>query len=249
MKLQKLEWALAARKLVPLIAAGRMRSDVTEPFIHGTYLEAWFRCLKCSKEFTHSCRTGIFASKGAFDTYRMFGPLEDLNYSDWWLTKGHSFFSESITTLQVTLYMQRKDAGVFSVSVDASQDTSSQLAGREFGFWLHQISLLNAGEGLLSEAPLAWPIFKSRISYEAISQLVSIVEIHDQVIRNAPGTNQWQIGEQLRLNPKAMPRPGDFPSLITEKHRVMGQTVSCYLKKGRALVNNACKGIFPKYGA
>jgi hypothetical protein len=145
--------------------------------------------------------------------------------------------------------MQRKDTGVFSVSVDAAQEISSQLAGREFGFWLDQISLLNAGEGLLSEAPLAWPIFKSRISYEAISQLVSIVEIHDQIIRNAPRTNLWQIGEQLRLNPKAMPRPGDFPSLVTEKHRVMGQTVSCYLKKGKGLVDNACKGVFPKFKA
>ena len=247
MKLQKLEWGMAARKLIPLIAAGRLRSEATEPFIHGTYLEAWFRCLKCSKEFTHSCRTGIFMSKGAAETYRLFGPLEDLNYSDWWMSKGHNFFSESITTLQVTLYMQRKDTGVFSVSVDAAQDISSQLAGLEFGFWLDQITLLNAREGLLSKAPLAWPIFKSRISYEAISQLVSIVEIHDQIIRNAPGTNLWQIGEQLRLNPKAMPKQCDFPSLITEKHRVMGQTVSCYLKKGKGLVDNACKGVFPKY--
>ena len=139
MKLQKLEWGMAARKLIPLIASGRLRSDVTEPFIHGTYLEAWFRCLKCSKEFTHSCRTGIFMSEGAAETYRLFGPLEDLNYSDWWMSKGHSFFSESITTLQVTLYMQRKDTGVFSVSVDAAQEISSQLAGREFGFWLDQI--------------------------------------------------------------------------------------------------------------
>ena len=56
-----------------------------------------------------------------------------------------------------------------------------------------------------------------------------------------------QTARQLRLNPKAMPRPGDFPSLITEKHRVMGQTVSCYLKKGKGLVDNACKGVFPKY--
>ena len=53
---------MAARKLIPLIAAGRLRSEATEPFIHGTYLEAWFRCLKCSKEFTHSCRTGMFMS-------------------------------------------------------------------------------------------------------------------------------------------------------------------------------------------
>jgi len=249
MKLQKLEWGKAARKLIPLIAAGRLRSEATEPFIHGTYLEAWFRCLKCSKEFTHSCRTGMFMSEGAAETYRLFGPLEDLSYSDWWMSKGHSFFSESITTLQVTLYMQRKDTGVFSVSVDAAQDISSQLAGREFGFWLDQISLLNARGGLLSGAPLSWPIFRSRISYEAISQLLSIMEIHDQIIRNAPETKLWQIGEQIRLNPRAMPKLGDFPIDIADKHKAMGQAVSSYLRKGRALAVNACRGAFPKFEA
>jgi len=93
--------------------------------------------------------------------------------------KGHEYFSESITTLQVTLYVKRKSGDAFEITVDALQDVSSQLAGKEFGFWLDQISLLNAREGLLSEAPLSWPIFKSRISYDAISQLLSIMEIHD----------------------------------------------------------------------
>ena len=102
-------------------------------------------------------------------------------------------------------------------------------------------------EGLLSEAPLSWPIFSSRISYDAISQLLSIMEIHDQIIRNAPKTKLWQIGEQLRLNPKAMPKFGDFPIDIADKHKAMGQTVSSYLKKGQSLVNNASNGIFPKY--
>ena len=246
MKVQRREWC-KQKNLIPLIAAGRLRSEITEPFIYGTYLELWWRCLKCSKEFTQSCRTGIFTSKNAYKTYCMFGAVEDMTFQDWWMTKGHEYFSESITTLQVTLYVKRKSGDAFEITVDALQDVSSQLAGKEFGFWLDQISLLNAREGLLSEAPLSWPIFNSRISYDAISQLLSIMEIHDQIVRNAPRTKLWQIGEQLRLNPQAMPKFGDFPIDISDKHKAMGQTVSSYLRKGRGLINNASNGVFPKY--
>ena len=104
------------------------------------------------------------------------------------MSKGHEYFSESITTLQVKLFVKHKNVDSFEITVDAFQDVSSQLAGKEFGFWLDQISLLNAREGLLSAAPLSWPIFYSRITYDAISQLLNIMEIHEQIVRNAPET-------------------------------------------------------------
>jgi len=246
MKVQRWEWC-TQRKLVPLIASGRLRSEITEPYIYGTYLELWWRCLKSSKEFIQSCRTGIFTSKGAYATFCLFGSVEDMTFQEWWIRKGHDYFSQSITTLQVTLFVKRKNVDAFEITVDAFQDMSSQLAGQEFGFWLEQIFLLNTKQGLLSEAPLSWPIYQSRISYEAIAQLLNIMEIHEQIIRNAPSTKLWQIGEQLKLNPKAMPKFGDFPVDLADKHKAMGQTVSNYLKKANGLVKNASNGLFPKY--
>jgi hypothetical protein len=235
------------RNLIFFIASGRLRAEQTEPFIYDTYLELWWRCLKFSKEFTQSCRTGIFTSEGAYKTFCMFGDLHDMTYRDWWITRGHEFFSESITTLQVTLFVKYKNTDAFRITVDALQEVSSQLAGKEFGFWLDQIGLLNAKNGLLSDAPLAWPIYRSRISYEVISQLLSILEIHNQIIRNAHKTYLWQIGEQLKLNPRAMPKFNDYPSDISDKHKAMGQTVSNYLRKGQRLVDNAYRGNFPRF--
>ena len=246
MKVHKQE-TCRQKKLIPFIASGRLRSEITEPFIYGTYLELWWRCLKCSNEFTQSCRTGIFTSKSAYTTYCMFGSVEGMTFQSWWMSKGHEYFSESITTLQVTLFVKRKNIDAFEITVDAFQDVSSQLAGKEFGFWLDQICLLNSREGLLSEAPLSWPIFHSRITYDTILQLLNIIEIHDQIIRNAPHTKLWEIGEQLRLNPKAMTKHGDFPTEVADKHKAMGQTMSNYLRKGRGLVDNACRGFFPRY--
>ena len=247
MKVQRKIRSTGTEELIPFIATGRLRSEITEPFIYGTYLEAWWRCLRCSKEFTQSCRTGIFTTEGAYKMFCMFGTVEGITFQNWWVAKGHEYFSESITTLQVKLFVKRQNVNAFEITVDAFQDVSSQLAGKEFGFWHDQICLLNAREGLLSEAPLSWPIFRNRISYEVISQLLDIMEIHDQIIRSAPETKLWQIGEQLKLNPRAMPRPEDYPTDIADKHKIMGQTVSNYLRKGKALVDNAYNGVFPKY--
>ena len=247
MKVTKLAWGRSSQHLARIISMGELEPEVTEPLVHGTYLEVWWRCLKFSKEFTQSSRTGIFRSDAACKTFAMFGSLEDMTFHDWWKCRGHDFFSASITTLQVTLYVKRKNQDIFEIAVDAFQDVSTALAGKEFGFWLDQIFLLNTKSGLLSEAPLCWPIFRSRITYETISQLLWIMEIHDQIIRNAPNTKLWQIGEQLKLNPQAIPKKGDFFSDVSDKHKVMGQTVSSYLRKGNALVANACNGVFPRY--
>ncbi len=77
--------------------------------------------------------------------------------------------------------------------------------------------LLNAREGMLSEAPLSWLIFRSGIYYDTISQLLSIMENGHQIICNAPRTKLWQIAKQLRLNPQAMTEFRDFPFDISNK--------------------------------
>ena len=177
----------------------------------------------------------------------MFGAVEDTTFQDWWMDKGHEYFSESITTLQVTLFVKRQHVNAFEITVNAFQDVSSYLAGKEFGFWHDQICLLNSREGLLSDAPLSWPIFRSRISYQVISQLLNILEIHDQFVRNAPSAKLWQMGEQLGLNPLAMPKHGDCPTDISDKHKTMGKTVSSYLRKGKCLIDNASNGVFPRF--
>jgi predicted NodU family carbamoyl transferase len=55
----------------------------------------------------------------------MFGTLEDMTFQDWWTSKGHEYFSESITTLQVTLYVKRKSGDAFEITVDALKRATS----------------------------------------------------------------------------------------------------------------------------
>jgi hypothetical protein len=100
---------------------------------------------------------------------------------------------------------------------------------------------------MLSSAPKAWSIYKSRITPEAIKLHLDVLEAHDTIKHSAPSTKLWRIGEQMRLNPKAMTRSGDTPNEQTAKHIIMGHTVSEMVRKGQGLVANACEGTFPRY--
>jgi hypothetical protein len=112
---------------------------------------------------------------------------------------------------------------------------------------VYQLRLLQGQSGMLSAAPKAWSIYKSRITPDAIKLHLDVLEAHDTIKHSASSTKLWRIGEQMRLNPKATTRFGDTPNEQTAKHIVMGHTVSGLVRKGHGLVANACEGVFPKY--
>ena len=118
-------------------------------------------------------------------------------------------------------------------------EISNELVGDEVSFLVQQMRLLDGQSGMLSSAPKAWSIYKSRITPEAIKLHLDVLEAHDTVKRHAPSTKLWRIGEQLRLNPKAITRSGDTPNEQTAKDITMGQTVSEMVRKGQGLVANA----------
>jgi len=141
---------------------------------------------------------------------------------------------------------QRKKASC-RITLDVDDETSAELVGDEVSFLVKQMRLLEGQSGMLSSAPKAWSIYKSRITPEAIKLHLDVLEEHDTIKHSAPSTKLWRIGEQMRLNPKAMTRSGDSPNEQTAKHITMGQTVSEMVRKGQGLVANACEGVFPRY--
>jgi hypothetical protein len=55
----------------------------------------------------------------------MFGAVEDMTFRDWWMAKGHEYFSQSIAILLVTLFVTQKHIDAFEITVDAFQDVST----------------------------------------------------------------------------------------------------------------------------
>lgn len=142
--------------------------------------------------------------------------------------------------------LHKASAGL-SIHIEADDQIPDHFAGQEFGFLLQQARLIAGSSSLLSAAPLAWSIYRSRITTHAITQHLDVLEAHDTILHNAPRTKLWKIGEQMNLNRRAMTKIGDSPKEQTDKHIKMGQTVSDLVRKGQGLVDNACDGFFPRY--
>ena len=247
MKLQTQISAKSGQALLQSIASGDMTAHGSEPLIYGGYLEVWFRCLKLSKQYIHNCRTGLFGSQGAANTFKLFGCLEHFTLREWWHERGCENFGRSMATFKIRLVVAQRKKASCRITLDVDDETSAELVGDEVSFLVQQMRLLQGQCGMLSSAPKAWSIYKSRITPEAIKLHLDVLEAYDTVKRNAPSTKLWRIGEQMRLNPKAMIRSGDTPNEQTAKHITMGQTVSEMVRKGQGLVTNACEGVFPRY--
>ena len=247
MKLETQISANGGKPLMQAIASGGMTAAGSEPFIYGGYLEVWFRCLKLSKQYIQNCRTGIFGSQGAANTFKLFGCLEHLTLREWWHERGCQNFGCSIATFKVRLVVAQRKTSSCRITLDADDETPAELVGDEVSFLVEQMRLLQGQSGMLSSAPKSWSIYKSRITPEAIKLNLDVLEAHDTFKRNEPSSKLWRIGEQMRLNPKAMTKIGDAPKEQTDKHIKMGQTVSELVRKGQGLVANACEGVFPRY--
>lgn len=166
---------------------------------------------------------------------------------EWWHERGCQNFGRSLATFKVRLVVAQRKKTSCRITLDADDETPPELVGDEVSFLVQQMRLLQNQSGMLSSAPRAWSIYKSRITPEAIKLHLDVLEAHDIIKHNAPSTKLWRIGEQMRLNPKAMTKIGDAPKEQIDKHIKMGQTVSEFIRKGQGLVANACEGVFPRY--
>lgn len=247
MKLETQKSASSGKPFMLAMDTGAVSAAGSEPFIYGGYLEAWFRCLKLSKQYIHNCRTGLFGSQGAANTFKLFGCLEHFTLREWWHERGCENFGRSMATFKVRLVVTQRKTDSCRITLDVDDETLTELVGNEVSFLVQQMRLLQGQSGMLSSAPKAWSIYKSRITPEAIKLHLDVLEAHDTIKHGAPSTKLWRIGEQMRLNPKAMTRSGDAPNEQTAKHITMGQTVSEMVRKGQGLVANACEGRFPRY--
>ena len=142
------------------VAAAEVQGVESEPCLCGSYLEAWFRCLQLSKQYTHNCRTGLFGSQGAANTFQLFGSVEDCTLQEWWCERGCENFGRSMATFKVRLVVAQRKKGSCRITLDADDETPAGLVGDEISFMVYQLRLLQGQCGMLSAAPKAWSILQ-----------------------------------------------------------------------------------------
>lgn len=218
----------------------------SENFVKGSYLESWFFALKNSNQYIQNSRTGIFPDQKSFDTYGLFGSIEFISFADWWVSRGFDKFCDGFFSLKFKFISNSKQKNCICLSLDVEKDAPMEILGNDFVAVVSQFRKIYECGGYLSCAPMAWLLYRNRISSKSIIEYLKIYEACENYKRNSSSVKLWKIGEQFKLNPRAMVKASDSPSEIVEKHIVMGQTVSAACRKGRLLALNASKGVFPK---
>jgi len=155
-------------------------------------------------------------------------------------------FSPDFISLKYKFISKSKQDNCIGISLDVKKDISLELVANDFVSLVGQFRRIYDCGGYLSCAPMAWMIYKNRISSKSIIEYLKIYKACENYRRNSSTIKLWKIGEQFKLNPRAMVKSSDSPAEIVEKHIVMGQTVSAACRKGKLLALNASNGIFPK---
>jgi hypothetical protein len=177
-----------------------------------SYLGAWFEALKHSPHYMQTCRSGLFNSEASFKTYEMFGSVEDLNFEQWWASKGLDEFGYGCIKLEEGYEITYESIGSdlkVTLSLPVSQPT------KVIGIDGLALALNNKFRGLLSDKPVMWPFFKAKISPYAISKSLQVVKAC-QSFAKAGKFKMWEIGEQLNLKKASISQPGDWRIDLTD---------------------------------
>ena len=212
----------------------------SENFVKGSYLESWFFALKNSNQYIQNSRTGIFPDQKSFETYGLFGPIEFISFADWWRSRGFDKFCDGFFSLKFKFISNSKQKKCIGLSLDVEKGIPIEMLGNDFVTVVSHFRKIYECGGYLSCAPMAWLLYRNRISSKSIIEYLKIYEACENYKRNSSSVKLWKIGEQFKLNPRAMVKASDSPSEIVEKHIVMGQTVSGRPCKTPATRMNAC---------
>lgn len=212
-------------------------------WLRQSYLGAWFYTLKQSAHYTQMARTGMFHSQAGYETYLLFGTIEDLCFEQWWVLRGCASFGKGEFALNpgcLVQYQAEQDA----LKVSFCFTTQAYAAGSRL---MDALALARcACTKVLSFRPVTWPFFTSRVSAAAVFRSLDVVHACSAVGRRGQ-IKLYEIGERLKLSSAVIGQPGDRGLVLADKHAAMSKLVSAERRRGLALTSNAARGVFPSY--
>ncbi len=137
-----------------------------------SYLGAWFETLKQSAHYTQMSRTGLFQTEASYQTYLLFGTVEDLAFEQWWTVRGRQTFGHGefpLTPDCLVQYQAEQDAFKLTFCYSAQTYAASFRL-----FDALEIARCACGK-MLSLRPVIWPFFKSRVSPAAVFRSLDVV--------------------------------------------------------------------------
>ncbi len=214
-------------------------AESTLPVAAQSYLVPWFEALliansfRCDNTISSGCLGHVLDD---------FGDVCGHNFASWWLTTGFQHLGAAMTDVQISYPAKRGGRGAHVASFVISLELSPESTQQQLTFLVEQLAHFETG--VLSSSPLLWPSFHSALTIQRLCLYLKVL----RAVIDLPQDAQHKIltvGQTLNLVPKQKLRTYDLVGERTDKRDAIVHLTYDYFQKGRALVINAARGIFP----
>lgn len=212
----------------------------------GTLYETWFNALQLSPHYQLLCETNEFPSDEAKRTYELFGDLRNIVFDTWWIEVGYGIFAEKKPFNKVAVNNQTDDFGedVKVLHLEIPLNVSPKTLRAQFDnlLELHHPHYKDFDRWHASTAPVRME--SRKLTSVSLNICLDVYRLF--LDKSKQGDAQlYEIGEELRINPKYAIKHSDRPVEVAEKHIKMSSAVSEHLEKAKNLVAHATEGRFP----
>jgi len=204
----------------------------------------WYEFLRRNEDYRRCCESG---GKGKLaKLYMDFGDVHKGSFIRWWREeeRGERLFAEPPAPIRlqelrsVAEWDENWTRDSVMVVVVPLKEPKRRIK-RWFG---RVLDMRHTGRpGYPTKEPAALYQVQQKFQVIALEQMLLVWDYRQE----HPNLTMAEIGKQLKLVKKAMPKVGDSIPLLTKKRNVMTATVSRYLKKAEAMIRNTARGKFP----
>ena len=202
--------------------------------------------MKKNKQYEVCCKRG---GRGPLaKLYADFGDVYDVvDFRTWWFTdqRGERLFAEPLSPLMLEELesvgewdAEWTPGNVMVIAVPLGEPK------RRLRRWFNALLLSRhkgkAGVATKQVSEALYPVH-TKFTTASLEQMLIVYELKQA----EPDLTLAEIGQRLGLVSKAMPKKDDPPKFAAAKRNVMAVTVSRYLKKASAMIENTAHGKFP----
>jgi len=212
----------------------------------GTLYETWFNALRLSPHYQSICETNEFPSDEAKHTFELFGDLHNVTFDTWWIEVGYGIFAEKKPFNKVSVNNETdsfgEDVKVLHLEIPLNVSPKTLRAQFDNLLELHHPHYKDFDRWRASTAPVQ---MESR-KLTSVSLNICLDIYRSFIEKSKQGEALlYEIGEELRINPKLNVIRSDRAIEVNEKRIKMSSAVSEYLEKAKNLVAHATEGRFP----
>lgn len=212
----------------------------------GTLYETWFNALQLSSYYQDICQSNEFPSDQAERTFLLFGDLRNITFEKWWVATGYGIFAEKKPFNKVSVSNEKDEAGeeVPILRLEIPLNVSPKTLRNQFDnlLELHHPHYKDFDRWKASTAEVRFE--NKKLTSASLNLYLDVYRAYLE-IKDDGELGLYELGVNLKINPKLIIVHRDQPKEVADKKIRMANAVSEYIEKAKNLVAYATEGIFP----